>query len=331
MTSLKPTEGANELKQAYQNALALISQAKEHEIRGEVDRAKDAYFRTYELAKNVRFLWQLSFHGKREELVAELKSLDTLLSSLPLQSDIDSLWSQIESGLNGRMIEIYKGPEGKEWKRKQEQERHAQFEKKVYVLKRELGLQQTAQAIDILGRIGLELTYERNFDLPPQQRKAIEDLITSQRIYIEGQIAEGLSRSLSLPDGMLVLHDIYLDLGLYDNPAVHALGRGSDLNIQEKKKVTVKLNFDGKTGFEIVQFGFTHMHGYDHNITNERLVGIENSAVTKVPISSELAGTYQLSVYNPRQFPFTPLRGPETLSRTVERAQYIANQMIVVR
>lgn len=323
----------NDLQRSYQNALDLIKQAKEYEANGQEDQAKDAYYEAGGWAERTGFIWNLEFKGKRERAVAELEGIDSLLSSMPSQSDIEGLLPQIESGLDGRMKDIYASQEMKDRKNEQRLERYEQTEEEKYLLKRELDGQQTAQVLDVLRGIdGLELRYERVFDLSSQQRQDFEELIANQRKYIEDQITEGLTGSLDLPPETLASHDIRLDLRLYDNLTLHSLRRDDKFDIQSKNVVTVGLNFDGKTGLEIVEQGFSTMHGRDPNIPNYTLLGIQNSAtVGKSPLPTGKSDTYQLSVYNPEVLFFNADKGSEIFNKAVERAHYMTSQLTAVK
>lgn len=310
----------------YNNALAFISEAKEHERSGKEEQAIDSYFHAALWARGTNNAWEvLSSFGLRDA-----DNLDDLLSHVPSLSDIEGLWPQIFSGLNGRMKDLYEGPEREEWQKRRDQEIKERSERENYLLKTGLDEQQTVQALDVLRGIdGLKLSYEKVLYLRPDQKHDIEELIANQRTYMERQITEVISRSLELPQGTLVSHDIHLNLELYDNPTMYLMSRHSSIDIQEKEGVRVGMNFDGKTGLEIVQIGFRRMRGDDPDVADKSLVYVVNSEDRHTrPQSPELADTYHLQVRNPESF---KLPSQVALNKAVERAKYITNLLTAVK
>ena len=312
------------LRKLYKKALSLIQKAKEHELRGNENKAIETYFEAGAVIETLRSNWEHEIINSKNYFSRELSKLDAICASLPSDSDITALMPQILTGLNGKMRIFYKGPEKEEWKKRREEKRHKQFEQNFYLLQKELDGQKTANALEILIGINwLKLDFHRVFDLPSQYREYLDRLIKKEEGELEKLINKRLAESLHIPLKVISSYDFGLGISIYepDDFFPDEIG-GNMVDIKTKEKVKIKLNFNGKTGIDIIKFGFTTMDGYDPNIKDIwpiKLIDIEKKQGKPEDI-------YFLQIHNP-QYKSLFSRSQDIVKRARKRADYIANKL----
>ena len=303
------------LKDSYQGDIQFLERAKNYEADGKEELAIDAYFQTGRLAEDLKRDWEWGIKNRRYNLERELEALEEFSIILsPSSSDIENLFSQINNGLNGRMKMLYESEERKLWESKKAEERSEEFQHNYYLLQRDLNPDETAQVIDELREIDwLVLKYKRDFSLSLEQREKLDELFTAQKLTLEKQIMTYLTQSLSLPQEMVRSHDIDVCIRPYDY--VSDLSGKSLDEIKDRERISIELNFLGKAGSDIVNFGFSSVNGYDPDI-------VYITPYTLVNIKRIERG-YYLEIFNPQYKGWLPIgivSEPELAKRAAQRA-----------
>ncbi len=311
------------VRNMYQEALQFLEQAKNYEREEKEGSAIDAYFQAGKLVEELKSWWEGAIENKRFNLEMELSAINELSKTLsPSSSDITNLFSQINNGLNGRMKELYESPEKRElWQEKDRRRRNESFQRGYYLLQRDLNPDKTAQVIDKLKGIDwLVLEYQEIFSLSQEHREKLSELFTAQKLTLEKQVTTYLTQSLNLPQEIILSHDIEVSIRPY-NYISDIQGMSLD-EIEDKKSVSIKLNFSGKTGSDIVNFGFNSAKGYDPNIvyiTPQTLLNIER-----------VEEGHHLEIYNPQyksSLGLGIINEPALAQRAAERAEEILDKL----
>ncbi|MBI2578388.1 MAG: hypothetical protein HYW26_01625 [Candidatus Aenigmarchaeota archaeon] len=177
-----------------------------------------------------------------------------------------------------------------------------------------LRAEETAKVLDVLRGIEeIELHYSRYYVFPVERMKVFEPYLR-----------RALSDILGIRTELIAGHSVKVDAGEFVNL--------NDPARPENRYPIVRLNFDGMTGLDIVQFGFSKMRGYD-KASEYPLVKIVNrgSAEWVWPGNHrwQLSDQYDLTVLNPTQDATTNY-SPEVKYRTLPQAQHVAKQLVPV-
>ncbi len=310
----------NQIRDLYIKTLHLIATAKVHEKEGKKEIAVESYLRAGSTLEELQYKVEYSIDNRKENLTRELEALKEKSVALPNMQDITKAWSAIHSGYKGEMKEIYASKK-EAWKKEKRKAEYEKGEKERYAIRQKISQGEAIAVIDALKEINwLQLDYEQVFQLQPQHRENIHNVLSKERGRLAGLLTKELAQGLSLPSEAILSHNIYTAIELY-TPNNCPSPDDSSLDIREQEEILVKLNLKEKKGSDIITFGFAKMRGYDPQIKEINPLDL----VSLMPLTSDkLSKQYQLEVYNPTRGLFLS-KSPCPEGR--ERAEYIKSKL----